>query len=127
MAINTTPFLHENQLKTTDSSFHDIIAHTVVTNASGFFTYRIVAQRTSNKATVTWTVHGGYKKVGTADPVAEVELLGNLLGSAGDKLSLLGVQADLSYDPNNIILRVKGNGNDIIWEAVLDGYEMYES
>lgn len=125
--INTTNFTEENSLKTSNNTFQSILAHTVPHDASGFLTYKVVAQRTSDKATVGWVVSGSYKRDGSNAPTSNTELLSGVLGSTGDKLALLALAVNFTNDPNNIILQVKGlSGTDVIWYVILETSEMYE-
>ena len=127
MAIQNTAFNYANSVLTTNSTPTDIFAHGVYEGESGFFNYRIVCQRLSDGATKSWTVTGALKRLQGQAPVTYSELLGSIMGSTGDKLALLSVNAGFTYDGANIILRVTGLSNtDIIWWAEMDGHVVYD-
>jgi len=122
MAIQNTSFEYSNAILTTNTTPTAILSHTVYEKESGFLTYKVVCQRLSDGATKAWTVHGSLKRLTGQNPSTSTQLLGSVLGTAGDQLALLSASAGFTYDSTNIILQVTGLNTNLIWWAELEGH-----
>jgi|SRR5882672_190689 len=127
MAIVRLPLSGEDIKSTANNTEVPIFGITIDANTSGFLNYNVVCQRLSDKATKSWSIGAGFKKVGSAAPVIVSELLGSILGTTGDKLDLILATATFSTDADNIYFNVKGLNSNMIWYARADGYQVLDN
>jgi|SRR5690242_16612274 len=116
----------QESLLTEGNGAQTVLAETIDADVSGNFVYEAVCQRLSDKATKTVTLRGSFKKVGSNNVAVETELLGGVIGTAGDLLALSGANASVSSNEGNILFQVDGlTSTDIIWAIRVKGMKVH--
>lgn len=93
-------------------------------DSSGNFHVSVAARRASDGATKIWNFDGGWKRIGSAAPTINSQLL-NILGETGDLLALLLTAVTIDVNSNNVRIMVTGlNTTSIDWGGTITGFEL---